>query len=200
MIRFYGAPRSSAGRTHWLLEELGIPYEYRNMDGGKTRSPEFLALNPSGKVPFIEDGDLTLFESVAINFYLAEKYGGELWPADIRERALICQWSMWAMTNVQPILIDIMYHVALLPEAERDPKKAEQGREWMKPYLKVLEGGLVEHEYLVGGKFGIADIIVASVINLARPLGVALDEYPRTAAWLARLKERPAYRRAAAAE
>jgi glutathione S-transferase len=201
MIRFYGAPASSAGRTHWLLEELGIPYEYKpiNTRAGQTKPPEFLALNPTGKVPFIEDGDLKLFESVAINFYLAEKYGPSLWSSDPGERAHIYQWSLWAMTNVQPILIDIMYHTALLPENERDPKQAEKGRGWMVPYLKILDGGLRDKEYLVGGRFTVADVNAASVINIAPFVGCPLDPYPATAAWMARLKARPAYKRAASA-
>src|SRR3954462_4458911 len=101
MIQFSGSPASSAGRTHWLLEELGVPYEYRRgsaRDGG-TRTPEFLALNPSGKIPFLVDGEFKLFESIAINFYLAEKYGASLWPDDSARRALVYQWSLWAITN-----------------------------------------------------------------------------------------------------
>jgi glutathione S-transferase len=102
MIRFFGSPASSAGRTHWLLEELQVPYDYQrvNTREGQTRTPEYLAMNPSGKVPFLEDGDIKLFESVAINFYLAEKYGGSLWASALPERALIYQWSLWAVATL----------------------------------------------------------------------------------------------------
>jgi len=202
MIRFYGSPASSAGRTHWLLEELGIPYEYKRISvrSGLPKPPEFLAVNPTGKVPFIEDGDVKLFESIAVNFYLAEKYGPSVWSSDLAERGQIYQWSLWAMTNVQPILLDIMYHTALLPEPERDAKQAEKARGWMVPYLNVLDGALRGKEYLVAGKFTVADVNAASVINLAPFLGVPLDAYPSVAAWLGRLKARPAYKRAASAE
>jgi glutathione S-transferase len=202
MIRFYGSPASSAGRTHWLLEELGIPYEYERIGvrTGLPKPPEFLAANPTGKVPFIEDGDVKLFESIAINFYLAEKYGPSLWSSDLGERGQIYQWSLWAMTNVQPILLDIMYHTALLPEPERDPKQAEKARGWMVPYLKILDGALRGKEYLVAGKFSVADVNAGSVINMAPFLGVPLDSYPSVAAWMARLKARPAYKRAASPE
>ena len=201
MIRVYGRPASSSGRTHWLLEELGVPYEYNRTStrDGQTRTPEFVAMNPSGKVPFIEDGDIKLFESIAINFYLAEKYGRSFWPTDLVERAQTYQWSLWAMTNVQPILIDIMYHTALLPEPERDPKQAEKGRGWMIPYLKVIDGGLRGKEYLVANRFGVADINAGSVINMAPFVGCPLDAHADVAAWLARLKARPAYQRAASA-
>jgi len=202
MIRFYGAPASSAGRTHWLLEELGIPYEYKRIStrAEQPKPPEFLAMNPTGKVPFIEDGDVKLFESIAINFYLAEKYGPSLWSSDLGERGQIYQWSLWAMTNVQPILLDIMYHTALLPEAERDPQHAEKARGWMVPYLKILDGALRGKMYLVAGRFSVADINAGSVINLAPFLGCPLDSYPSAAGWLARLKARPAYKLAASAD
>jgi len=96
MIHFFGSPASSAGRTHWLLEELHVPYEYQRVStrDGQTRTPEFLAMNPSGKIPFLRDGDIKLFESVAINFYLAEKYGAALWASALPERALLYQWSL----------------------------------------------------------------------------------------------------------
>ena len=201
MIRFYGSPTSSTGRSHWLLEELGIPYEYTriNIRDGQTGTPEFLALNPAGTVPFLEDGDVKLFESVAINFYLAEKYAPSLWSSGLPERAQIYQWSLWAITNLQPILMDIMNHAALLPEPERNPKVAEKARAKVPRYLEMVEAALGEKQYLVGDTFSVADINVASVVNLAPAVGHSLDAHPLLKAWLHRLKERPAYKRVAAA-
>jgi glutathione S-transferase len=199
MIRFFGSPASSAGRTHWLLEELQIPYEYTriNVREGQTRTPEFLAMNPSGKVPFLQDGDIKLFESVAINFYLAEKYGVSLWASALSERAQIYQWSLWAVATLQPVMLDIMYHSALLPKAERDPRVVERARADMPRYLQTLETSLKDKQYLVNDTFCVADINAGSVVNIAPAVGFSLDAYPTTKAWLQRLKGRPAYQKAA---
>ena len=199
MIRFFGSPASSAGRTHWLLEELQVPYEYQrvNVREGQTRTPEFLAMNPSGNVPFLQDDDIKLFESVAINFYLAQKYGGSLWASALPERALMYQWSLWAVATLQPVVMDIMYHSAILPEAQRDPRVVERARANLPRYLQTLETSLTDKQYLVSDTFSVADINAASVVNLAPAVGFSLDAYPVSKAWLQRLKARPAYQKAA---
>ena len=199
MIHFYGSPNSSAGRTHWLLEELHTPYEYQRVStrDGQTRTPEFLAMNPSGQVPFLRDGDIELFESVAINFYLAEKYGGALWASDLRDRALIYQWSLWGLSTLQPLVMDIMNHLAILPEAERDPRVAARARASLPRYLQLLETSLDGRHYLVRDTFTVADINAGSVLNIVPAVGFPLDPYPSTKEWLHRLKARPAYQKAA---
>ena len=200
MIRFFGSPASSAGRTHWLLEELQVPYDYQRMNTreGQTRTPEFLAMNPSGHVPFLQDGDIKLFESVAINFYLAEKYGGSLWASALPERALIYQWSLWAVATLQPVVMDIMYHSAILPEPQRDARVVERARSNLPRYLQTLETSLEDNQYLVSDTFSVADINAGSVVNIAPAVGFSLDPYPVSKAWLQRLKGRPAYQKAAA--
>src|SRR5262245_26582684 len=117
---------SSAGRSLWMLEEVGVPYEYKkvNLREEAARS-EYKKVNPGGKVPFLIDGDVRLAESIAINFYLAEKYKPELWPGDLAERALVYQWSLWSITNLQPETMRFLAHTSFLPEAERSAKVAE---------------------------------------------------------------------------
>jgi glutathione S-transferase len=195
MIIFYGAPMSSAARTHWMLEEVGVPYEYKRVSirDGDTKKPEFLKVNPGGKIPVIQDGTVTLTESMAINFYLAEKYGKGLMPTDVVERAHVYEWTFWAMSNVQPLFLDIMLNTMIRPEAERDPKAIERAREQIPAYLSVLNDALKGKEYLVGNRFTVGDLNAASVLGLGGFVGVDLAAYANAQAWLNRVHARPSF-------
>ena len=117
MITLYGVPRSRAMRALWMLEELGVPYENVTTSFiGETRTPEFLKLNPNGHIPVLRDGDLVVWESLAINLYLAMKYGkGGLWPASQADQGRAIQWSLWAMTTVESPLMLVLMNRAFLP-------------------------------------------------------------------------------------
>ena len=195
MIVFYGAPMSSAGRTHWMLEEVGVPYEYKRISlrDGDNKKPEFLTVNPAGKIPVLQDGDVTLTESMAINFYLAEKYGKGLMPSDPVARAHVYEWSFWAISNVQPLLLAILLNTMIKPEAERDPKAVDAARTQIPPYLDVLNRALHGKEYLVGTQFTVADLNTASVLGLAAFVGVDLAGYPNVQAWLNCVQGRPSF-------
>lgn len=201
MIRFYGSPMSSAARTHWMLEEVGVPYEYQriNLRAGDQRKPEFLAVSTGGKIPCLVDGGVTLVESMAINFYLAEKYGKDLMPSSLDERARVYQWSFWAISNVQPLLLTILLNAMFLPENERDPKAIERARPQIPPYLEVLNDALRGKEYLVGERFTVADLNVASVLQLVPMVGVDLASYSNVQSWLGRLSARPALQKSMSA-
>jgi glutathione S-transferase len=196
MIKLYGAPMSSAGRTRWMIEEAGVPYELvvTNMRDAASRTA-FEQIFPGSKIPYLIDGDVKLFESMAINFYLAERYAPALWPSDLVERAQVYQWSFWALTNLQPEAMTVMRHVAMLPPDQRDPAKAEEGKAGVQRYLRQLEDALTG-EYLVGDRCTVADVNVGSVVNI--PLRTGQPGGPRVTAWMERLRARPAYQRATA--
>jgi glutathione S-transferase len=196
MIEMYGAPSSSSGRTRWMLEEIGVPYEYKRIDprGAQTKSPEYLAVYAGGKIPALRDGDRVLGESMAINFYLAEKYAPELMPGDAFERAQVYQWSFWALTNVQPDLLTIMFDGMRAPEVQ-NPPVVEGAKTRLVPLLGFLEQSLAGKQYLVGDRFTVADVNAGSVVNLARAIKL-LGSLPNTSAWMERLAARPAYQRA----
>jgi glutathione S-transferase len=195
MIIFYGAPMSSAARTHWMLEEVGVPYEYKRLSirDGDTKKPEFLKVNPGGKIPVIQDGNVTLTESMAINFYLAEKYAKGLMPTDAVERAHVYEWTFWAMSNVQPLFLEILLNTMIRPDAERDPQAVTRAREQIPQYLTVLNNALKGKEYLVGNRFTVGDLNAASVLGLGAFVGVDLAAYANAQAWLTRVQSRPSF-------
>jgi glutathione S-transferase len=195
MIQLYGIPRSSSARCEIVLEEIGVPYEFIHTQ--PHNPPEaFIALNPGRKVPFLVDGGVKLFESMAINHYLAAKYKPELSGQSIEETALIDQWSFWTISNFQPGALDIFLHTQMLPEDKRDARKVEAGKKSSRRYLAQLEGALVG-DYLVGGRFTIADINVGSVTAwLGTMTPELIADFPKVRAHSDRLRERPSFIRA----
>lgn len=198
MIQVYGVPVSRAFRPLWMLEELGLPYENvpTHFATGDTRKPEFLKLNPNGHVPVLVDGDVTLFESMAINLYLARKYDKGLWPKSVADEGRAFQWSFWAITELEEPLLTLLMHTAILPKEQRDAVKAEDAKKRIEKPLGVLEGALAGRSLLVGDAFGVADLNVASVLVWARMVRFDLSRWPGVDAWLARCAERPAAKKA----
>jgi glutathione S-transferase len=189
---------SRAFRPLWMLEELGVPYENipTHFATGDTRKPEFLAINPNGHIPALVDGDVKLFESLAITLYLARKYGGGLWPNNVEDEGRAFQWSFWAITELEEPLLIMLMHGAMLPPAQRDAAKAADAKARLAKPLDVLEGALRGRAVLVGTQFGVADLNVASVLSWARMLRVDLTRWPWVDAWLARCLDRPAAKKA----
>jgi glutathione S-transferase len=198
MIKIYGISQSRALRPLWVLEELGLPYEHvkTNFATGDTRKPEFLKINPNGHIPVLVDGDLILFESMAINLYLADRYGqGKLAPAGERERGLTAQWTFWVMMECEAHLLACLLNRAGPPQ-NRDEAKARAGEEALQAPLRVLDAQLAGRDYLLGSQFGIADLNVASVLLWSKPGKVDLAKFPQLAAWLGRCTSRPALKAA----
>src|SRR6516162_1104601 len=176
MLQLYGNPRSRAMRCLWMLEEMGEPYQLieKSIRTDELQSAEYLRLNPNARIPTLVDGDLVLWESMAINLYLAQKYEGPMHCPGPEVLGLAAQWSFWAMLETEALLLDLLNHRAVLPEFARDPSYAERDELLLKKPLDVLNGALVEHDYLVGNSFTVADLNVASILWSA-PLGV--DRY-----------------------
>ena len=204
MIKLYSWPRSSGTRVAWALEELGLPYEYVALDRGKGghQSAEYLALNPHGKVPALADGDQRFFESGAILLHLGNKYGVEknLWPpSGGQARANAVSWTIWAMTELGPYMMQYLYHgldtpVSYKPE-DRSKAAAEYNHAQLDRLLAALEARLEGRDYLLGG-FSLVDVAAASWLAFGMAFGVGLERYPRVAAWCKRCQERPAFKRA----
>jgi glutathione S-transferase len=193
-LKIYGVARSRAFRTLWMAGELGIPYELVKVDfaGGGTRRPEFLAINPNGHVPAIDDDGFRLWESMAINLYLAKKYsGGGLYPHSLTDEAQVWQWSFWGMTEVErPALTALLNRIG--PEDRRDAAAADEAERALAVPLKVLDQAVTDAPFLVGRDFTVADLNVASILAWARQGRVNLAPFPRAEAWLKRCHDRPA--------
>jgi glutathione S-transferase len=179
-----------------MLEELGVPYENVKVSFlGGTRTPDFLRLNPNGHIPVLQDGDFVLWESMAINLYLARKHDKGLWPKTVEDEGRAWQWSLWAMTELEEPTLTALMHRMFLPEAQRDAKKADDAAERFKTPLRVLDGALAGRPYLLGGAFTVADLNVASVMSWAPLGGLHLGAAPNAQAWLGRCTGRAAFAR-----
>jgi glutathione S-transferase len=197
MIKLYGIPRSRASRCLWMLEELGVPYENVPVSFlGDAQKPEFLRINPNGRIPALEDEGLVLFESLAINLHLARKYGKGLWPASPDDQSRAIQWSIWAMTELEPPVMRVLLNRAFLPAEQRQEAEARAGEQALRKPVGVLEGALGGRPHLLGDAFTVADLNVHGVLGWAPGLGkVSFDDTPAVAGWLKRCGERPALKR-----
>ena len=198
MLRLYGAARSRAVRTLWMLGELGLNYDHKDYlpRAPETRTPEFRALNPNGRVPVIDDDGFVLSESMAINFYLAKKHKSPLYPSDPRNEALAWQWSLWETDRLDRQIVNYVRHTTEFPEAERKKEIAEAAWQQVTESFAVLEAALAKAEWLAGPTFTVGDLNVAAA--LYRALTIDTQRWPRTQAWLHRCWERPAAKRARA--
>lgn len=197
MIEVYGDPRSSAGRVYVMLEELGLNYKIMPLDMSKKehKSAEYLKLNPNGKVPCLKDGNYVIWESIAINQYLAEKHKPELLGQNPEEKGHVAQWGMWAMTEFQQPLVDILIQMVFVPEDKRNHALIESSKAKVPHLMAILDQALAGKEYLVANKFTAADINVASVVGIAFSLHLDMAPYKNIQMWMEKLNSRPAFRK-----
>ena len=208
MLTIYGVYRSRASRNYWLAEELGLPYTsvpviqaYRLADPNaadapvNTQSPEFLAVNPTGLIPCIDDSGFVMTESLAINLYLARKRGGALAGQTIAEDAEMMQWTMWAATEVEPHSVKIVML--------KDPRdiESEEGRRTIRAANKALKRGFARLDaqlaatgWVVGKRFTVADLNLAEIFRYAMSQTELFDAAPNVKDWLARCQSRPAFK------
>ena len=190
-LRIYGIARARAFRALWMAEELGLDYEHVPIEIGPAgaRKPEYLAINPNGRLPAIEDDGFTLWESLAITLYLAKKHG-RLYPTTLETEAKAWQWSLWAVQEVDRGVNIWSLHAVRLPPEDRDPQRLAEALKVVEPPFKVLDATLAARPYLLGDDFTVADLNVAAVIS--RAIDMDLAAAPHLGRWLRRCLERPA--------
>ena len=198
-LKIYGIARSRALRTLWMAHELGLKFDLIEVapGAGGSRKPEFLRLNPNGQVPFIDDGGLILWESIAINLYLAKKHGGPIGPANLAEDGQMTMWGIWTVNEIEPRAITVLYNTAERPEAERSAAAVTEALDSLKAPLTVLEGKLKDGGgHLVGRRFTVADLNAISCLFYLRFAPQALADKPAIRAWYDNAMARPANRTA----
>jgi len=199
MITIYGISASRTLRPLWMLEELGLEYEHVQTNfSGDNKQPEYLALNPNGHIPTLVDGDTVLWESLAINLYLAEKYDGGLNPKTVEDRGRAIQWSFWAMLETEKSLLEFLFNTLILPPDQRDAAACEAAVSELQAPMRVLDDALEGREFLLGDSFSVADLNVAAVFSWAVPAKLDLSGFPNLSRWLLACIGRPAARAALA--
>ena len=179
MLKLYGGARSRASIVQWYLEEIQVPYEFVKLDmqAGEHLKPEYLAINPVGKVPAIVDGDFQLWESGAILLYLAEKYSKT--PLSLEERAVFSQWVLFANATLGP---------GIFVEASRERE--------MPRLLTPLNEIFSKQPFLLGDEFTVADVAVGSILSyIPVMLKLDLSSYPSVLNYMKQLSERPAFQK-----
>jgi glutathione S-transferase len=187
----FGPTRSI--RVRWTLQELGVDFEAItvNLMAGEHRRPDFLAINPAGKLPVLADGDFVLTESVAIVLYLAEKYADQgLLPADLRQRAEAYRWLLFAATELEQPLWRISRHTSLYPQDKRLPAEVPLARQDFCDMASVLEKHLAGRSFVAGERVSVADFVTAYTLDWAGEAQL-LDGFPQLRAYLERMYARP---------
>lgn len=210
-LTIHGIAASRAIRPLWAATELGLDFTHvpTPYQGGLTRTPEFLALNPNGHIPVVVDarpvaeggGEVVVWESMACALYIARHHGAadgqSITPANPREDADALRWSFWVVTECEADALTVLMHRMVMPADRRKPELAEAAERRLAVPLKVIEAHLQRQQadgfaFLAAQRFTIADLCVASVLNWARPAKALMEAHPLTHAWVLRCMERPA--------
>lgn len=191
-VSLYGFAGGTPFRCHWMLKELGVSYATipLNMSQGEHKTPEFLAMNPSGQVPVLLHDDVVLTESLAINFFLGETYRPELLGTTIVDRAQALRWSIWAQLH-----LDRYFGTIARPfwTGTHDEPAESAAREALHRFLPIFEAHCAKASFVLGEAFSVADINIGATFRYADMTSYDLGAYPSILAWRARLGERPAY-------
>jgi len=198
MLKLWGRRNSiNVQKVIWTCEELGIPYQRvdAGLQFGVNKTPEYLAKNPNGLVPTLEDEGFVLWESHAIVRYLARRHGlGRLLPADDRVAADADRWLDWHHTTVWPVMQPVFWNLVRATPEQRDMKAVEAGRLKMIDIMAIADRWLADRPYFAGDAFSIGDMPLALVNWRWTNLPIERPRYASVDAWFDRISERPAFR------
>ncbi|WP_299294215.1 glutathione S-transferase family protein [uncultured Tateyamaria sp.] len=198
MLTIHGrATSSNVQAVMWAVAELGLAHERRDVGGafGGTDTDAFRAMNPMGRVPVLQDGDVTMFESQAILRYVAARYGtGAFWPEGAVARAPVDQWMEWAKTAVAPAVVyKVFWQLVRTAKADRDHATLAEGVAEAKALMQVAEAQIAQHGWLAGPEMSLADIAFGTSLYRYFTLPFERADYPHLRRYYDQLCDRPAY-------
>ena len=192
-MKLYEFAPTRSIRVRWTLQELGVDFEpvVVNLIAGENRRPEFLAINPAGKLPVLVDGRLVLTESVAIVLYLAEKYPGKRFiPSSLEQRGQMYRWLLFATTELEQPLWRISRHTNIYPEEQRLPGDVAIARREFQDMAAILEKHMQQREFVAGDTATVADFVTAYTLDWGGIVKL-LDGFPTLTAYMERMYARP---------
>ncbi|SDX52341.1 glutathione S-transferase family protein [Nitrosomonas oligotropha] len=199
MITLYGIEWLRAKYVLFTLAELGLDFQHARINPFEKEkyAPGYLKLNPLAQVPTLVDDDLVLTEAIAINFYLSRKYGaGKLWADRLEDEAQIYKWSLFAVTQMETACVDLILHRKVLDAKVRNPNIVQAAEKKLTKPLEVLNNHLGGKDFLVAGKFTVADINMAGVLSYALSGEFDFSPYDHVARYLDTILSRPACKKA----
>jgi glutathione S-transferase len=196
-MKLHTSPLSPAGkRVRILAHELSFPLEIAPVDfaKGENHSAAYLALNPTGKVPTLIDGDFVLWESSAILVHVAQSAGGDLWPKDLRAQSDELRWLFFGACHLDPYFTTLVVErfIKVRMKQTSDETAAHGAAVWLNRFVPILDQQLAEREYLTG-RFGLADISLGCTMELSPTVRFDLERYPHVRGWLDRLQSRASW-------
>jgi glutathione S-transferase len=200
-MKLYTHPLSSnARRVRLVVQHLGLQLEEQIVDlaKGAQRAPEYLALNPMGKVPTLVDGDVHLTESYAIMIYLSEKTGRrDLYPDELATRTEINRWMFWGANEWSPIIARLNFENMLKPMlglGTADPARVQEAEHAFKQLATVLDNRLEARQYVAGNQLSLADFALSASLATAVPAKIPLAGFSQLQAWQGRIEQLPAWK------
>jgi glutathione S-transferase len=205
VLRIWGRISSiNVQKVVWCCDEIGLAYERLDAGGsfGRTKTPEYLAMNPNSLVPVIQDDDgLVLYESNAIVRYLAARDSpGKLWPRELAKSADVDRWMEWQSTSFTPAMRDAFWQLIRTPESERNHAAVEKSRSECERFAEILDAHLARHRHLTDNGFTAADIVVGCAAHRWLRLPVARAPRPNLQRWYDEIRSRPGARQVMSVE
>ena len=196
-LKIYGMSGSRAIRSLWAIEETGQDYEQIPVTFKEdSKTEEYLAINPNGKIPALVDGDVTIFESMAINLYLAKNYAEGLYPRDAAMEALTFQWTVWGISEIEPLQMPVVVQKFFVPEEKRNDKLIASSQKQLLRPLKTLDDHLNGRDWLISDAFSIADLNLSAVMLLLQMIDYDYSSFSEVTRWASACYARPALARA----